>query len=163
MNATIEFQKSPENRQIVVKSSYRNSLETIWNAFTKTEFLEQWWAPEPYKAIVIANNFEMGKSMFYYMLSPEGEKHYCVTEFLEIDPLKSYTVFDAFCDENAVVNTELPRMKWLNTFSFENGITTVINTITSEKAEDVDKILEMGFEEGYKMGLNQLYNLLNQK
>ena len=74
MNATIEFQKSPENRQIVVKSSYRNSLETIWNAFTKTEFLEQWWAPEPYKAIVIANNFEMGKSMFYYMLSQEEEK-----------------------------------------------------------------------------------------
>lgn len=163
MNATIEFQKSPENRQIVVKSSYRNSLETIWNAFTKTEILEKWWAPEPYKAIVIANNFEKGKSMFYYMLSPEGQKHYCIAEFLEIDPLKSYKVFDAFCDENAVINTELPRMTWVNSFSFENGTTTVTNTITSEKAEDIAKILEMGFEEGYKMGLNQLYNLLNQK
>jgi PhnB protein len=163
MNATIEFQKSPESRQIVVKSSYRNSLETIWNAFTKTEILEKWWAPEPYKAIVIANNFEKGKSMFYYMLSPEGQKHYCIAEFLEIDPLKSYKVFDAFCDENAVINTELPRMTWVNSFSFDNGTTTVTNTITAEKAEDIAKILEMGFEEGYKMGLNQLYNLLNQK
>ena len=163
MNSTIEFQKSPERRQIVVKSSYRNSLETIWNAFTKTEFLEQWWAPEPYKAIVVTNNFEKGKSMFYYMLSPEGQKHYCIAEFLEIDPLKSYAVLDAFCDENAVVNTEFPRMKWLNTFSFENEITTVTNTITYKKAEDMAKILELGFEEGYKMGLNQLYNLLNKK
>lgn len=163
MNATIEFQKSPESRQIVVKSSYPNSLETIWNAFTKTEILEKWWAPEPYKAIVIANNFEKGKSMFYYMLSPEGQKHYCIAEFLEINLLKSYLLLDAFCDENAVVNTELPRLKWLNTFSFKNGITTVTNTITSEKAEDLAQILEMGFEEGYKMGLNQLHNILNQK
>ena len=97
------------------------------------------------------------------MLSPEGQKHYCIAEFLEIDPLKSYLVLDAFCDENAVVNTEFPRMKWMNTFSFENGITTVTNTITPENGEDIAKILEMGFEEGYNMGLNQLYNLLNQK
>jgi uncharacterized protein YndB with AHSA1/START domain len=72
-------------------------------------------------------------------------------------------VLDAFCDENAVINTELPRMIWVNSFSFENGTTTVTNTITAEKAEDIAKILEMGFEEGYKMGLNQLHDLLNQK
>jgi Uncharacterized conserved protein len=163
MNNTIEFIKSPESKQIVVKSSYQHSLETIWNAFTKTEILEKWWAPEPYKAVVVSNNFEKGKSMFYYMLSPEGQKHYCIAEFLAIDPMKSYEVLDAFCDENALINTEFPRMTWLNTFSFENGITRVTNTISSEKAEDILQILELGFEEGYKMGLNQLYKLLNQK
>jgi PhnB protein len=163
MNSTIEFQKSVENKQIVVKHSYQHSLETIWNAYIKTEILEKWWAPEPYKAIVVANNFEKGKSLFYYMLSPEGQKHYCIAEFLEIDPLRSFKVLDAFCDENAVINTELPRMIWVNNFSFENGTTTVTNTITAEKEEDIAKILEMGFEEGYKMGLNQLHDLLNQK
>lgn len=163
MNSTIEFQKSFENKQIIVKHSYPHSLETIWNAYIKTEVLEKWWAPEPYKAIVVSNTFEKGKYLHYYMLSPEGEKHYCIAEFLEIDPLKSYEVLDAFCDENAVINAEFPRMKWQNRFRFENGITTVTNTITFEKAEDMAKILEMGFEEGYKMGLNQLHNLLNQK
>jgi PhnB protein len=163
MNSTIEFQKSPENKQIIVKHSYQHSLETIWNAFIETEILEKWWAPKPYKTIVLTNNFEKGKYMHYYMLSPEGQKHYCIAEFLEIDPLKSYKVLDAFCDENAVINTELPRMIWENSFSFENGTTTVTNLITAEKAEDLAQILEMGFEEGYKMGLNQLHNLLNQK
>jgi PhnB protein len=163
MNTTIEFQKSVENKQIIVKHSYQHPLETIWNAYIKTEILEKWWVPEPYKAIVVTNNFEKGKYMHYYMLSPEGQKHYCIAEFLEIAPLKSYKVLDAFCDENAVINTEFPRMKWLNRFSFENGITTVTNTITFEKTEDMTQILEMGFEEGYKMGLNQLHRLLNQK
>ena len=162
MNQTIQFQKKPESREIVVTHRYNAALETIWNAFTQTEVLEKWWAPIPYKAIVVSNNFKPGGKLHYYMLSPEGEKHYCVAEFNRIDPLKSYEVLDAFCDENAVINTEFPRMTWKNEFRHLNGITEVKNTITFNRAEDMTKILDMGFEEGYKMGLNQLFALLNQ-
>lgn len=163
MNTTIDIQKIPENKQIIIKHNYQSALETIWNAFTQTELLEKWWAPAPYKAVVVTNQFEKGKKLHYYMLSPEGEKHYCIADFIEIDPLKSYEVLDAFCDENAIINMEFPRMKWFNRFTFENGITTVTNTISFEKLEDMTKILEMGFEEGYKIALNQLHQLLNQK
>ena len=163
MNQTIQIQKNPETREIVIKHSYQAALETLWYAFTETEMLEKWWAPLPYKAIVVSNNFRPGGKLHYYMLSPEGERHYCVAEFISIDPLKSYEVLDAFCDENAVINTEFPRMTWKNEFSFRNGITEVTNTITFKDAEDMTKILEMGFEEGYRMGLNQLFTLLNQE
>ncbi len=71
MNATIDMQKLPENKQIIVTHSYPNGLETLWDAYTTTEMLEKWWAPEPYKAIVVTNNFENGKYLHYYMLSPE--------------------------------------------------------------------------------------------
>lgn len=160
MNQTIQFQKNPERRKMIITHNYKTDLETIWDAFTKPEILEKWWAPLPYKAIVISNDFNPGGTLHYYMLSPEGEKHYCVAEFIRVDPLKSYEVLDAFCDENAVINTGFPRMTWKNEFSFSNGITEVTNTITYEKPEDMTQILEMGFEEGYSMGLNQLYELL---
>ena len=162
MNLTIQIQKKPENREMVITHSYKADLETIWNAFTVPEILEKWWAPQPYKAIVVSNNFNQGGKLHYYMLSPEGEKHYCVAEFISIDPLKSYEVMDAFCDENAVINTEFPRMTWKNEFSYRNGITEVTNAITFKQAKDMTQILEMGFEEGYRMGLNQLFELLNQ-
>lgn len=162
MNPTITIQKIPEKNQMIVKHSYLVPIETIWNAYAKTEILEKWWAPEPYKAIVIKNDFSNGGILHYYMLSPKGEKHYSISEFSDIDYLKSYTVFDAFCDENAVINTEFPKQKWFNTFEKSNGITTITNTIQFENKEDMDKIIEMGFEEGYTMGLNQLFTLLNQ-
>jgi uncharacterized protein YndB with AHSA1/START domain len=162
MNATIEFRKLPKSRQIIIKHRYQHPPETLWNAFTQTEMLEKWWAPEPYKAIVVSNNFEKGGKLHYYMLSPTGEKHYCIVEFLEIDPLRSYEMLDAFCDENGLINTGLPKMKWLNSFNFQNGMTTVTNAITFEKSEDMEKILEMGFEEGYRTGLNQLYDVLDK-
>jgi uncharacterized protein YndB with AHSA1/START domain len=161
MNPTITIQKFPEKSQMIIKHSYQAELETIWNAYTKTEILEKWWAPEPYKAVVVKNNFNNGGILHYYMLSPEGEKHYCIAEFSDIENLKSYTVLDAFCDENTVINMEFPRQKWFNTFEENNGITTVTNTIQFESKEDMDKINEMGFEEGYTMGLNQLFVLIN--
>jgi PhnB protein len=160
MNQTIQFQKKPERREMIITHNYKTDLETIWDAFTKPEILEKWWAPLPYKAIVISNDFNPRGRLHYFMLSPEGEKHYCVAEFISIDPLKSYEVLDAFCNENAVINTEFPRMNWKNEFSYSNGITEVTNTITYEKPEDMARILEMVFEEGYTMGLNQLYELL---
>lgn len=162
MNTTIDIQKQPENKQIIITHSYQHPVETLWKAFTTTEMLEQWWAPKPYKAVVIENNFETGGYMHYYMLGPNGDKHYCLCEFLDIDPLKGYKVTDAFCDENRKINTDLPRLIWNNTFSFENGTTTVVNTLTFDTEEDMKKLLEMQFEEGYRTGLNQLNDLLNK-
>jgi uncharacterized protein YndB with AHSA1/START domain len=163
MNNTISIESLPENKQIIITHSYHNTLEELWKAHTEPELLEKWWAPLPYKAIVLSNDFSKGGKLHYYMLSPEGQKHYCIVEYLEIESLKSYELLDAFCDENAIINEEFPRMKWFNQFNEINGVTTITNTINFEHIHDMNRILEMGFEQGYKMGLNQLYDLLNQK
>lgn len=161
MNPTITIQKFSEKNQMIIKHSYHDSLETIWKAHLKTEILEKWWAPEPYKTVTVKNDFRNGGFMFYYMIAPTGEKHYCIAEFSDIINLKSYTVLDAFCDENAVINMEFPRQKWLNSFEEINGITTVTNTIQFQSKEDMEKIMQMGFEKGYTIALNQLFKLLN--
>ena len=160
MNPTIEFKKLPENRRIVVRHAHEQPIDALWDAFTKSEMLEKWWAPKPYTTVVLHNDFEEGKTLHYYMLSPEGEKHYCQAEYFEIDPLKSYKVLDAFCDDKGVINEDFPRMTWHNTFTTEDNLTVVTNTIAFERIEDMEEILKMGFEEGYTTALNQLYDVL---
>lgn len=160
MNTTIEIHKDLLQNKITVNHSYNEKLESLWNAFTRTEILEQWWAPKPYKAIVVENNFTKNGKLHYYMLSPTGEKHYCIAEFLEINDLESYTVTDAFCDEKGVINKDFPSMKWKNTFSYQNGITKITNSISFDNQEEMNNILNMGFESGFKTGLNQLFLFL---
>lgn len=160
MNQTISIQKLTDKCQMVITHAYNATIETLWNAHTKTEYLEKWWAPEPYKAIVVSNNFVNGGRLHYYMLSPEGIKHYCIADFNDIVLLKSYTVMDAFCDENAVINEEMPRTIWHNTFAEENSVTTVTNTLQFDSIEQLERLNELGFEDGYMMALNQLYRLL---
>lgn len=160
MSATIEIKKDLAARKIMVTSQFHASLENLWDAFTNPETLEKWWAPKPYEAFTKKIHFADGGQWLYYMLSPEGEKHWCIAEFKNIHPKESYEVFDAFCDEEGKINTDLPRMNWTNSFREKNGMATVTNVIAFAKEEDMKKILEMGFEEGYTTGLNQLQKLL---
>lgn len=159
MNPIISFEKDFANKKIIVRSRFNAGLTTIWDAFTNPKVTDKWWAPKPYKAVTKEISFKEGGRWLYYMLSPEGDRHWCIADFSSIQLLKSYDVSDAFCDENGVINTNHPRMKWHNVFVEKDGKTTVINTVSAEE-EDLKKILEMGFEEGYKMGLTQLSELL---
>jgi uncharacterized protein YndB with AHSA1/START domain len=91
MNTTISFQKLKDKKQIIVIHSYKNEIEILWDAFTKTGILEKWWAPEPYKAIVVSNHFENGGQLFYYMLSPTGENIIALQSFQTLSPTNPTT------------------------------------------------------------------------
>ena len=53
-----------------------------------------------------------------------------------------------------------PGSNWDLNFSEENGITKVSISIYNESLERMEKMIEMGFKEGFTMILNQLENLL---
>ncbi|MFP3599910.1 SRPBCC family protein, partial [Chryseobacterium sp. SIMBA_029] len=67
----------------------------------------------------------------------------------------------AFCDEKGNVNEDFSGSKWLVGFTgVEEGTKITIN-IHYQSQEIMKKMLEMGFEEGLKMGLNQLEEILD--
>lgn len=160
MDHVVKFEKDYSNKKIIVVSKFNASLSAVWDAFTNAKTLEKWFAPKPFKVGTKRMNFTEGGQWLYYMVSPEGQKYWSLAEYRSIKPLKSYVAFDAFCDENGKVNTDFPRGIWANSFVEENGITTVTNSLSFEKEKDMEQLLKMGFEEGYKTGLNQLRELL---
>lgn len=160
MDNSTDMQKDFSGKHITVTSHFDAPVDTVWDYFTNADKLAKWWAPKPYKAITRNMEFSEGGKWLYYMLSPEGDKHWCLAEFKSIQPGKGYEALDAFCDEQGRINQEFPRMQWKNEFRQENGRTTVINHIQFPTEEDMKKILEMGFEQGYKMGLSQLQDVL---
>lgn len=160
MSDFIAIEKNIEQKTITIKSSFSVSQQVLWDSFTKAEIMEKWWAPLPYKAIVIEMNFTENGRCLYYMLSPEAEKHWCIVEYIKIDSPNFYSCKDAFCDENGNINTSFPRMTWLNTFESSLSGSTITNVIHFETINDLTQLLEMGFEGGYKMGLGQLKALI---
>ena len=55
----------------------------------------------------------------------------------------------------------MPGSDWDLTFSEQNGITRVSITIYNESQERMQKMIEMGFKEGFTMTLNELGSLLS--
>jgi uncharacterized protein YndB with AHSA1/START domain len=75
--------------------------------------------------------------------------------------LKSFNSKDAFCDENGVINESFPRMLWNNVFKDQGDATTVAVEISFSELADLEKIIEMGFKEGFTAALENLDELLS--
>ena len=105
-------------------------------------------------------DFREGGTWLYYMQGPEGERHYCRADYKSIEPQKKYTLLDAFCDEQGQVNPDFPRLDWNLMFSDISGGTLVKIEITFASEADLEKIVEMGFKEGFTMAHGNLDELL---
>jgi uncharacterized protein YndB with AHSA1/START domain len=123
-----------------------------------------WWAPEPYKAKTKTMDFRAGGHWLYCMVGPDHGQHpmWCRADYKKVVPEKSFESIDAFCDENGVPSSDFPRMEWKVSFSPTAAGTRVEIEITYAKVEDMEKILELGFQEGFTMAHGNLDKLLKK-
>lgn len=154
------FTKDEANKKINVVREFDAPPGKVWKAWTEREWLDQWWAPKPWKAITQSMDFRNGGVWLYYMEGPDGSRHYCRADYSNIIPNKSFNGLDAFCDEKGKINTDFPRMSWKNEFSASGTGTKVAVEITFSSLDDLEKIIEMGFKEGFAAAHGNLDELL---
>ena len=157
-NLQFDFTVDKAAKTVVVNREFAADLSLVWDAFTKPEILDQWWAPKPWASKTKNMDFKVGGRRFYAMVSPEGQERWSVQKFTSISPKTNFKMLNAFSDENE--NPELPGSDWDLDFSAQNGITNVRITIHNDSLERMEKMIEMGFKEGFTMGLQQLSDLL---
>ena len=155
-----DFRVDKENKKIAVDRAFSAPLDLVWAAWTKPEILDQWWAPKPWKARTKSMDFREGGHWLYAMVGPEGEEHWGRTDYQTIRPLHSFTGLDGFCDSEGILHTTLPRNHWNTQFGGASNATTVHVELTFDTLADLEKILEMGFKEGFSIALEGLDALL---
>ena len=161
MNSEIVFNKDSETGVYVMKV-YKADVSTLWNYFTKPELIDQWWAPEPWKCETEKMDFRENGNWLYAMKGPNGEKEMALANYGEIMSHRSIAWTDAFADDKGKVRTDLPQTSWLIGFTgIDEGTRMTFNLHFNSK-EEMNQLIDMGFEEGFKMGLNQLEDLLNR-
>jgi len=153
-----DFTVDKSTKTVFINREFDADLSLVWDAFTKQEILDQWWAPKPWASKTKVMNFEPGGRRFYAMVSPEGQERWSIQKYTSISPKTNFKFLNAFADENE--NPELPGSEWDLNFSEENGKTKVSVTIYNESLERMEKMIEMGFKEGFMMTLKSLEDLL---
>jgi uncharacterized protein YndB with AHSA1/START domain len=157
-NLLFDFIVDKPTKTVFITREFAANLPLVWDAFTKAEILDQWTAPKPWSSKTKYMNFEVGGKRFYAMVSPEGQERWSIQEYTSISPKTNFKMCNSFAD--AAENQELPGSDWDYNFSEQNGITTVKITIFNESFERMEKMIEMGFIEGFKMTINNLEILL---
>jgi uncharacterized protein YndB with AHSA1/START domain len=159
-NPLFEFTVNKATKTVLIIREFAAELSLVWDAFTKQEILDQWWAPKPWTSKTKYMDFKVGGRRFYAMVSPEGQERWAIQQYTSISPKTNFKFFNAFADKDE--NPELPGSDWDLNFSEQNGTTTVRVSIYNESLARMEKMIEMGFSEGFKMTLNSLEELLTK-
>ncbi|MEP6946382.1 MAG: SRPBCC domain-containing protein [Acidobacteriota bacterium] len=155
----MEFIVNKETKTVLITEEFDAERELVWDAYTKPELLDQWWAPTPMTSKTKAMEFREGGRRFYAMVAPDGGERWAVQKYTSITPKTNFKFFNAFADENE--NLQLPGSDWNLSFSEQDGKTTVNISIYNESLERMERIIaDGGFREGTKMQLSNLGDLL---
>ena len=154
----MEFIVDKETKTVSITKEFEASRDLVWDAYTKPELLDQWWAPKPLASRTKVMEFREGGRRFYAMVSPEGQERWAVQEYKSITPKSNFKFFNAFADENE--NLELPGSDWDLSFSEQDGTTKVSISIYNESLERLERMIEFGFREGTEAQLKNLEDLL---
>src|SRR4051812_20594751 len=153
-----DFTVDKAAKKVFITREFDAELSLVWEAFTTKELLDQWVAPAPYTAKSKYMNFVVGGKRFYAMVSPEGQEKWAIQEYTSISPKTNFKMFNAFADKDE--NPELPGSDWDYNFSEQNGSTIVNITIYNESLPRLERMIEMGFKEGFGMSMKNLDELL---
>ena len=153
-----DFTVDKETKQVFITREFDAELSLVWDAFTTAELLDQWVAPKPWSSKTKYMDLKVGGKRFYAMVSPEGQERWSIQQYTSISPKTHFKMFNAFSDKDE--NPELPGSEWDYTFSEQNGKTTVHITIYNESLARLEKMIEMGFTQGFRMSMSNLENLL---
>lgn len=159
-NLQFDFIADKQKNTLTIVREFAAGRQLVWDCHIKAELLNQWFAPAPFTTKTKSMDFRNGGHWHYAMIDPAGPEYWGYTEYLDVKPIDSYRTTDAFSDSEGNINHELPRAIWDVTFT-DKGENAIVTTVVQyESLQDLETIINMGMEEGMKMTLDKLDELL---
>ena len=157
----MEFIVDKKAQTVSITVEFDAQRDLVWDAYTKAELLDQWWAPKPLTSWTKVMDFKEGGRRFYAMVMPDGQERWSVQKYTSITPKTNFKFFNAFADENE--NLQLPGSDWDFNFSESDGKTTVNISIYNESLERMERVMaDDGFRLGTEGQINNLRELLDR-
>jgi len=153
-----DFTVDKTKQTVTVDMEFDADISLVWDAFTKPEILDQWYAPKPWMCKTKHMNFEVGGRRFYAMVGPDGQEKWAVQKYTSITPKTNFKFFNTFADKDE--NLQLPGSDWDLNFIDQNGRTKVSINIYNESLERMERLMATGFKEGFTITLGYLRALL---
>ena len=72
------------NRTLTIERTFAAPLQLVWDAWTQSAHIAQWWGPQGMETQVIEHDFQPGGKWKYEMAMPDGSKFIAEGVYAEI-------------------------------------------------------------------------------
>lgn len=152
--------KDLDIRTLTITAQFAAPVERIWALYADPRQLEQVWGPPTFPATFVDHSLSVGERSRYYMTGPDGEKYAGWWQITGVDEPNGFEFDDGFADADLNPLPDMPVSH--NTFSFapHEGGTRATYVSVYETAEGLQRVLDMGVEEGATLSINQIDDFL---
>jgi PhnB protein len=157
MSPLFDFTVDKATKTIHITREFAAGLDLVWDAFTKAEILDLWYAPKPYQVRTKEMDFREGGRWLYTMVSPENQNptRYSLVEFTRIQPKTNFSSKNTFSDENGIsIGDAYSLVK--NSFKAGAEVTTVYIEKVFGDLATLEMLATGGFIEGTAAGFSNL-------
>jgi len=151
-----------KNNSLIIERRFHAPKHVMWDYHAKRDMLESWWGPEGYPTTITKFDFKVGGEWHYYMTGPDGGKYGGIGAYKAIDPGNVLEYDDYFADDAGNRNADLPATHVRLEFHAAGNDTVLKVILKFANAEDLRKLVEMGFEQGYASQCDKLDRMLEK-
>jgi uncharacterized protein YndB with AHSA1/START domain len=152
----ISSTKNLQALSLTLVAEFNASVERVWQLWEDPRQLERWWGPPTYPATFERFDFEPGGTAGYYMTGPEGEKAGGWWRFTAIQAPNRLEFDDGFADDDGAPVEAIGTGHATVTLEEIGDRTRMTILSTFESEEQMNKMVEMGMEEGMKEAVGQI-------
>ena len=141
------------NRTLTIEKVFNAPIQLVWDAWTQTEHILKWWAPNGMDIKAITHEFKVGGQWKYAMPMPDGNEFISEGTYKEIIALKKIVTSADF--KPMTEGVELQAY-----FEADGNKTKFTFSVIHATAEYCKQQEEMGFYNGWGSTLERLEKTL---
>jgi uncharacterized protein YndB with AHSA1/START domain len=152
--------KDVENLTLTIVNEFAAPVERVWQIWEDPRQLERWWGPPTWPATFDSHDFVVGGTSAYHMTGPDGEKSRGWWQSTAIDSPHRFEFDDGFADAEGNHVESMGAVHCVVTLA-ETDDTTRMTVVTRfADADQLEKMMQMGMEEGMRLAAGQIDALL---
>ncbi len=152
--------KDLEALTLTFRSEFDAPIERVWLLWADPRQLERWWGPPTWPATVMEYDFREGGRAHYLMTGPDGEQARGLWNILRVVEPEFFEFEDAFATPEGEMDPSLGTTRAevrLESLGERTSMTIVSHF---ESVEQLEQLTEMGMEEGMRLALEQIDDIL---
>ncbi|MED3647451.1 SRPBCC domain-containing protein [Halalkalibacterium halodurans] len=145
-----------EGNQLMAERVFDAPRELVFKMFTEAEHLKNWWGPRGWDLTVCNIDFRPGGSWHFCMKCVDenqgdfyGYESWGKALYREIVEGEKIVYVDYFSDSEGNLSEEMPAAEIILTFIDLGGKTKIVNQVEYPTVEELQKVLDMGMEQGF--------------
>ncbi|KJC65704.1 SRPBCC family protein [Agreia bicolorata] len=156
----ISVEKDTDALTLTFAAEFAADVNRVWQVWEDPRQLERWWGPPTWPATFTRHELSVGSRSSYYMTGPDGTKAHGWWLVTAVDAPTLLEFDDGFADENGEPDDSIEAVTMTVTLESIDGETRMTTLTRFASIEQLEKMVEMGMEEGMTLAMGQIDEVL---